>query len=456
MSKKVFILVVFLCVCSFFDISKLTCKAKSYNLALQDAFLTYLPDRLRSLVSYVKQHGISNSIKFVQEDRDLDSYLFILDAQVPYKLLAYSRTSKLVNKIAADVQKYLVDQKNSDTEPVSLIFDSIISTAQKGDTFIAYKFQFDPDNPLKYQVAYVHWFTYKSKNYVLGAALFVDEVPDYFIITHRVKTVAARIKKEGIEKIAPLLAYDQDPDNYFFISQRKYPYRQIVNGGTDKFLRKSAQELQQIVFPHCEDPVICDLSVWYQRIDKIILPGTGFYAYLWPAETGYSLKIGYMCPIDQDKHQYFLASGVRLRNVPKNLHEILSKRVDRYLALIDSIGLENAITVGHEENTPDAYVFITKLEPPYEQLLHLKREMEGKSMSDAQAIWEAPYQNKKSVDYMAVMNQEFGIVRDGGGFYAYPWQSIEENPKTYLKVSFSKPFTYAGKSYYLGSGYLIR
>ena len=451
MSKKVLILLFFTgFICAFYY--QIT--AESYNLASQDAFLTYLPSRLRTLISYAKQNGVTNSVKFVQEDRDLNSYLFILDVKEPHKFLAYSRTKQLVNKTTAQLQNVLIDQP--DTDDTSLIFKRIISTAQKGDTFLAYQFRFDPNNPLKYQVAYVHWFSSHGKNYVLGAALFVETVPDYFIIMHRVKTVAKRIKKEGIEQVAPLLAHDPEPDNYFFIVQRKYPYRQIVNGANDKFLRKSAQELQQIVFPHCEDPTICDFSIWYERVDKIILPGAGFYAYLWPTATARSLKVGYMCPLEQEKHQYFLASGIRLRNVPTNLYKILPQRVNRYLELIKSVGLENAVTVGHTENTPDAYVYIIELAPPYKHILFLNRKLEGEPLDIAYAEWKISHEKRSYIDYTTIMNQEFAIARAGGGFYVYPYHTEGENPQTFLKISFLKPFTYEGKNYYVGSGYLIK
>jgi len=70
----------------------------SIDLSTDQAITEYLPSRLRELVHRIKQNGIEQTTQELETDPDLDSFLFIIQAQAPHRLIAYSRNPTWYNQ----------------------------------------------------------------------------------------------------------------------------------------------------------------------------------------------------------------------------------------------------------------------------------------------------------------------------------------------------------------------
>lgn len=431
-------------------------RQSTYQLETIDAYKYYLPQRLKSLITYVNQHGIDTASEWILHDDNLDSHLFIIEADKPYTLRAYSRNKQLFNKTAVQLQKEL-DPEMLENINVQRIFDQLVSTAKKCDTYVPYPWRLNKKDTTRYQVAYVHECSINGTVYILGATLFVQYVPVAFIVKHRAQTVAKRLQKEGLEDSLPLLAHDPDPDMYFFILQRRYPQRTILDGSSDEINLKTPEEIQALLYPVCVQSELCDLTYKYSRMEKIADSGGGFYVDIVPSAGKLVAKISYAQPMVYKKDLYILGTGISFINVPQEKRESSIQEVNEVLELVKKIGLKNTISIVHKKNEEGAAIFIDELEPPYSFIVNVNRAVEGKT---AYAFRTYTTQRCKEHDYpdpYQVAIEVADFAKNGGGFHAYvALTKIDDNryaPR--LKISYIKACTHDGRDYSVGSGFIV-
>jgi len=198
-----------------------------YDLRSPDRYVKYMPARLRSLQNHIKNYGISQAVLAIQNDRDLESFLFIIELGKTEKLLAYGRQKQFFNKTAQELQKLIFPNSTEPRQQIANIFDNLISTAYKGDTYRSFAWRLRLADKPQPQVAYVHLMDIDNKKYVIGVAVSVDIIPDYIILPHRVKTLLSRLKKNNFEQWLDLIINDREHELYFEIDTVDKPYRYI-------------------------------------------------------------------------------------------------------------------------------------------------------------------------------------------------------------------------------------
>jgi len=425
-----------------------------YDLESEQVYTHYMPERLKTLSDYIEQHSVKEAILWILTDDDPNSFLFIIQAKKPYHMLAWSREQQLYNKTAEQLQEIL-DPKKQDIL-VTNVFNRLISTSQKAETFAPFKWRTGMQKTAKIYVAYVKQIIEKNIPYVIGVAFCPEYFPASFILKHRVGAIINRIKKQGLENVLPILAHDPDPAMSFYIHQQFYPYRYLVDGDDDQLTLKTPREFQSIIYPDCQEPEICDLDLRYNRFEKIAKQKTGFYACMWPKESQLQLKVGYLEPMEYKKEHYIVGGFIELIDKPKNIEKTLTNRTNRTLKLIKNIGLDNTISVLHKENVRGESIFIDEINQPYTQVVNVDRSLENMT---ALQVKEAMLKNCRGgtcPDAYTALEGLAHFAKTGGGFYTYVWQSVGSGPRrAVLKVSFLKPFTYEGKEYDVGSGFTI-
>lgn len=420
-----------------------------YDLNSDNALKVYLPARLKELVAQVKKNGIQTTAHNLANDPDLDSYLFIIDAQQPYRLLAYSRTPAFSNKTPHELQALIFPACHADACNIERTFTHIVATAHKGTTYARYLWQADLEQAPQYQIAYVQLITENKKEYVLGAAIYHKWSADHIILPHRINTMLKRIKKEGLENIINEVNDDPDPELYFFITSLKYPNRYLAQGGGGKWLVSKTPDDEQAAFTRCSQEA-CNLRVAHNKLITLAKKGGGFHAYLLPQLSTKSmpLKIAYVQKFSHNKKNYMLATG-RITHITDTQVKELENTAKHALNLIKTIGLDNAISTLKKTPQTDRFIFITQAEPPYRYLLHPNPLFNNSTTKDIQAYYSR-FKNFP-INVTELVKKIVSFTQEGGGLHAFEYLVNPDAPEegNSIEVSYSVPFEYAGKKYFI-------
>ena len=450
-----YVLVWLLCVCFVLDAKKPEeglPVIPPYNLRSDERFTRYLPDRVRELTRIVKKDGIEKTCDEIRDDRDFESSLFILSVDEPVTLLAYSRQPEFFNKTASELQPLVFSEKTDKNSgpQVATIFAQLISTARKGDTYMPYEWH-DPNNShTQPQLAFVHMITVDEKSYVLGAMVPVNAVPDALVLSHRTKTLLARLKKNEFTQWVSLINNDSDPDLYFVVYRADYPYRWVAHGRNSSFINKSPAQVQKEMFGSCAGPD-CDLSAIVKQFAKVAARGGGFLAHTYHArsEDPILLKFAYTLPFTYDKKKFFLALRYTPINFPDRLRTQLPEAVNHMISLISDIGFSNAISVAQKTNTPQLYVFVNEQEPPYKSFVQLERGVQ----TNAEEATKFAKKQRSGVDYQQLRAEMARFAQEEGGFFAYQYRAPKVGARLMLKVAYIKSVTVDDKDYTIGATY---
>lgn len=419
-----------------------------YNLRSDERYTRYLPDRVRELTRIVKKDGIEKACDEIRDDRDFESSLFILSVDEPVTLLAYSRQPEFFNKTAPELQPLIFFEKSG--PQVSTIFAQLISTARKGDTYMPYEWRDFDNSHTKPQLAFVHMITVDGKSYVFGAVVPVNAVPDALVLSHRTKTLLARLKKNEFTQWLSLINNDSDPDLYFVVYRADYPYRWVAHGRNSSFINKSPAQVQKEMFGSCAGPD-CDLSAIVKQFAKVAARGGGFLAHTYHArsEDPILLKFAYTLPFTYDKKKFFLALRYTPINFPDRLRTQLPEAVNTMISLISDVGFSNAISVAQKTNNSQLYVFVNEQEPPYKSFVQLERGVQ----TSAEEANNFAKKQKSDVDYQQLRADMARFAQEGGGFFAYQYRAPKIGAKALLKVAYVKSVTVDEKDYTIGATY---
>jgi len=428
-----------------------------YDLQSDERYTLYLPARVNQLVQRVTEEGLQKTVNFItNDDRDLESFLFILSFDKPDckggNLLAYSRQKQFLNKTAAQLQKIIAPEKNSVIQ-VQEIFDNLISTALKGDTYRAYCWRFNAQKKIKYQTAYVHLMEISGKKYVMGAAVFVEAVPEHIILPHRVQTVLNRLGPESFESWLNMLDNDCDRELYFFVDTVTQPYRWIAHGGNANFIGITEKEAQRMIFKSYTERDY-NITVIWNDLERVARLGGGYSTYAWRArpEDPVKLKLSYLLPFSYKKTKLLVGTGYTPLGIPDKLLISLPEIVQETFKLISEVGLDNAIFAVRKKSSTDRYIFLVEQELPYRILAHFDLGLEGKTSTEATIY---VHENEHVIiDYTKLFSGMVDFAKTGGGFYSYEYKNSDNNFMVIFKIAYIKPLNFKGKKYILGSTYV--
>ena len=88
-----------------------------------------MPARVKALQNCITKNGIQRAVHALKDDRDLESFLFIIELGKPEKLLAYSRQEQFFDKTVQQLQKLIFPTSSEKRQQIGDIFDNLISTA---------------------------------------------------------------------------------------------------------------------------------------------------------------------------------------------------------------------------------------------------------------------------------------------------------------------------------------
>jgi len=436
----------------------------TYDLSSEEAITKYLPERLKLLQKEVVSNGIQATIQALATDTDLDSFLFIFDAEKPYRILAYSRTPAFTNKTPDELQPLLDTtckmQKCSIKDSISQI---AFVASHKITTYTSYWWP-TGNGELKHYISYACMVSEDGKQFIVGVTMPHSCTETRIILPHRANQVLKRIKKEGFEKVSltigknidfeknALIAGKHTDFDYFFIEEFAPPNRLIAHR-TPSWVGLTPPETGEIYSAGCTSRE-CDVVY----ISKGIIATArdykeGFFVYLWQDKptSPSSLKIEYVKTLEHKGKKYVLCSGLSA-DIPGERAKDIMQYVDSGIALIKEIGLFNAISAFKRSNTPERYLFISPANPPYKFLLHVNPDLNGKTSAQVQALINKNRKNTINID--SNFKKIIRTARNGEGFLAYEWF---EDTQTFqstaiLKVAYTKLFTYNDVDYIITSG----
>lgn len=420
-----------------------------YNLKTTQAIKNYLPTRLKALQKEISRSGIQAAIQTLATDPDLDSFLFIIDAEKPHRILAYSRTPDFTQKTPDELQQLLAPQCNSSVCSIKNSIDQIASIAQKITTYTAYWWPTNTSE-LQHYMAYASMVVADKKNYIIGVTMPYPRAEVHIVLPHRINQVLALIKKDGLEKMISTINKDLDY-GYFFVIDLDYPHRFLTH--REPWAGLTPEQARDSYSPNCTNQ---DCDVAY--ISKGLVATAreykeGFYIYLWKNKptAPATLKIAYVKSFEYKGKKYLLGTGLPA-DIPGDQAKDIMQFVDDGIAMVKEIGLDNAISAIKRLNKSEKYLFIGFVKPPYKFILHASPYFDDKTSAQGQAYLSAHGQNAINVD--SVFKKIGSTAQKGGGFLAYEWFEDAQSPQSAitLKVAYTKPFTFNGIEYTMSSG----
>jgi len=396
-----------------------------FNLHSDERYTKYLPERLGELKKICIKNGLDAALSFVRDDCDLESDLFIISLEKPEKLLVYSHQPQLNNKTAEELQNLIFSSPGLDKRcDVSTIFKYLLSTAQKGDTYRPYFWRFNNKEDIKIQVAYVSLISHDNKNYIIGSAVFVKNVPDHIILPHRLQTGLAQLKKGGIKSLFNLMHNDPD-ELYYFAIQMEPPYRKVANGGNEKLAGFTAEMEEDMIFAQGIDRTV-NMVKTFQELVHQARRGGGYVSYAWHIrpEEPVKIKVAYSLPFSYKKQKILLGTGYAPLGFPDSLRIALPNRVDQIIHLAKEVGLENTVSELKKNNTKKLYGFIIEANYPYRIVAHLYKKFVGKYASE---ITDDIRGKKNTTNFERVYSDMVRFIKTGGGYYAYEDQVAGED-----------------------------
>lgn len=424
----------------------------TYDLKTTAAITDYLPARLKALMNYFNQNEIEATRTWIEHDPDLDSFLFILEAHEPYRMLAYSRSPELFNKTPQELQKLLLPNHPEQKYSLTRSIKEIVSITREITTYTGYWWKAPIGNKPQRYIAYTTQVSADGTSYILGATLPHARVEAHIILPQRVNQVIARINREGLMHVASTINKNLDY-GYFFIIDLKYPYRFITH--RQPWAGLTPQQARTLFAPACDSPD-CDLVEIVNGLIRVAQEGVGYHVYLWRSkpEEEPTLKITYLKPFTYKKNKYLIGTGLPA-DVTAEQAQQLEQFVKDALELIKKVGFDNALSEMRHINTPDKYVYVDEATAPYRSVLNANPDLEGKTAEETQRYVTSSCGKKAPMNMEAMIKQTSAhTTKSGGGFQAYEFLAEPQNPGAgiTLKVSYVLPFTHNQHPYFIGTG----
>lgn len=422
---------------------------RTYKLNTSAAITIYLPERLKKLVQYFSQNGLEATRTWIEHDPDLDSFLFILEAQEPYRILAYSRSPEVYNKAPQELQKFLLPNSSEKAYSLSRSIKEIVSITREITTYTGYWWKAPLGNKPQRYIAYTTLVTTDGTSYILGATLPHAHVEAHIILPQRVNQVIALINKEGLTHVANTINKHLDY-GYFMIISLKYPYRFITH--RQPWAGLTPQQARTLFAPACDAPD-CDLVEIVNGLVRVAKEGGGYHVYLWRSkpEEEPTLKITYIKPFAYKKNKYLIGTGL-----PADISAEDAKKLEQFVqygrTLAHDIGFDNAISAIKRINTPERYLFIDESTPPYRYALNINKHFDGHTVNETQKYLDSF--GKSPITLQSIANKISTKIKNGGGFMAYEFLTDVKHPEkgSSLKVAFVLPFTHEKTLYSFGTG----
>jgi len=420
-----------------------------YNLESREAIEKYLPERLKALISAIATNGLSVTIKHIIGDVDFDSFLFIFEADSPYRILAYSRKPTWTQKTPQELQQLLEGNCEAKKCVTQDSIMRIINITRQMTGYTGYQWKTETQENPEHFIAYSHLITIDEKNYIIGATIHSDKAYAYIIMPHRIEQVLKRIKKEGLESIAKTLNKNLGRD-YFFIINQKYPYRFLAHREAWAGLTPKEATLQRD--PDCDRPA-CDVDAVVKILRKSLKKDGGFSVYPWINKKGENpiLKITYIKPFEYDKRKLFIGTGFPA-DISLEKAQDLQKFVQNGIKFINEVGLENAISAAKKLNKPERYLFIMEIDPPQKFILHVDPNYDQHTPTEIQAYINSL--GKADVSITELCSNLAEHTKNGGGFAGFKFLINTQKPQAgvTLKVYYTELLNYQGKKYVIGTG----
>lgn len=418
-------------------------KPATEDLSRTIAYKKYLPKRFKKLSYILTKNGLNSAIAYINTDTDLDSSLFILNAQEPYHIVAYSRHPEYINYTAEKIQKVLVHGN------ASIALKQIISTAQKQIDYVGYKWQL-PDQIYPYNVTFVRTLTVDKKTLIVGATLNVEHIHECFILTTRVNKMLTRINKEGLDHVLAVINNDIDKTGYFFINECEPPYRWIAHGASPQLILKDPKTGFKLLAKECP-PQVCAGPATVNELVEIAKRGGGFDAYVFrnSIEEPLALRVVYIMPFNYCGHQYALMGVYIPLQAPTDLKDTLFTIYKKTINLVQDVGLSNASVVLHKERSEEFTPFIRESQPPYRALVSSIPTSDEKPAFELKKMLKNP---KDRFDPLKVIKDIAWFTNNFGGFFAFCWkESAKQDIK--LLIAYIQHYEHAGKEYFVGVRY---
>ncbi len=426
-----------------------------YDIRSDYAFVKYLPKRLQKFERLLQ---CASSLEQVQhallQDTDQDSYFFAVRVKEPWVFVLATRGTLMLYKTAEQLQSEVFHDCTERWCSVQEVFKRFISAARKGTEFcLPFQWRWKLADELQNNVAYVELFDSKFGQLVLGVGMQVTRIPHHIILKNRIDALLRYLNKNGFDRLIKLINNDINPEGYAFVISMRYPYRWLAHGAKFDIVLKTPQEAQQLTDSHCSDEA-CDLIRRVDRELDIARQGGGYFAYL-SRNAAYhidELKISYIQPFWHKGNRYFVGTGYAPVDMPADLYKTLIREVYDALRMVNEIGLPNTLSVLNKKNTPDSYVFIEEMAPPYRPIAHGYRHILNSGyMALQQRVFESPFR----FNAIHELQKDIDVAKKGGGFVLSLWKKDEPDTAIMLKVVFVKPLYIQDKSYVVGMGYLF-
>lgn len=447
------------CLCMFFllgvnQVNSFDLSVKrSYDIRSDYAFSEYLPKRLKKFKRLLEcKDSLAQVQQVLEQDPDKESYFFVLTCDEPATFLATSFGDFVIKKKPAQMQIDIFGDDKDCFSRVKTICTQMVATARKGASYLPFRWRWRATDSLGSHVAFVDNFSCRHGNFVIGVGMQVTRIPHYLILKHRVDVLLKYFKKNGFVALADLINTDADQNGFAYIISMEAPNRMIACGSHHELILKTPAQIQQVFDPWCAVRH-CDV---FKRVHHQVMAARsrdGYSVYFEPdisCANEVKAKIGYVARIKYCGKHFLLGCGYVPFDMPAGMIGYLKKRVTDSQELINEIGLDNAVSVLNKENTPDSYVFIEQVTPPYHVLAHGYAEWTKRGIfSEKSSLSPIVIDTKK------LYAQEAVLAKEGGGFMTFLWKKDARQAPVALKVIYLMPLYVKERLYVVGTGYLF-
>lgn len=414
--------------------------------AQSNAYTNYLPKRCQKIAKILRSKGLERAIKYINEDPDVDSSLFIMTEHEPFEFLAYSRRPELEHAGVQALQKLL---KLGDAD---IIIKKIVSTARKGVGFTTSYWQM-LDELVPHHVTYTRIVCVDKTNFIVGATLNTKHQAIYFTLPYRVQSLVQRIKKDGLPTVMALVNNDLDTEDYFFIISSELPYRWVAHGANSDLILKDAHTGMLPLSAFCP-PGLCQGEQLMHELANIALRGGGWDAYVWRsrAEEPFYLKLAYVQPFFYKKHRYYIAGSYTPVMGINDIKDKLLGEFRRLDQLIKDVGIQNAsIQLSKEQHPEHFYPFIRQAQPPYRSILGATTLLEGFDATTTKKLLRG---RNDSFNALKTIQDNAWFAKAFGGFYTYAWRNAPEQALR-MHVVYMRYVEQQDNTYYMGAAYVL-
>jgi signal transduction histidine kinase len=417
-----------------------------------DGIKNFLIKRVDNVESMVKSNGLDATLTFINTHFDNTAYAFLFDAIHPYKCLAHGGNKKFINLIPAQMQDVVFpgEEGKQICDLVKLI-ESFASLARKGGGFHVYNWRTKKENQQQLKISYIKPLMYNNQPYFIGTGLYSQNIPDHIIIPNRVEIILKKIERDGLKPVLPIINNETDPESYVFLFEAHPPYIVVAHGGNNKFIGKTADQLQNLVFPGIKSS---DYSMpkLLENLARKAKNGGGFHAYLWRTSLNKpeQLKISYSKLLIYNGKEYVIGTGYSSKAVPAFVKDKLPQRVNELLAKIKRDGMKKYLPIIAQSTDRESYFFIDQTKPPYAAVANANKKLIGMSAKN-QSLFLFPNNKDEYADVEKLLQNLADTAYRGGGFCVYLWRLSSKEPIN-LKVSYVKLID---DNHLLGAGYYV-